>query len=336
MDVLENDGDLDGARESLKVEALTDDAQSVRGTLRVTLSADDRVVPYRLVDGDDQVAYGFVRLTGTANLAPELDESKVPLKVKAGEKLQIDLRDYVLVRKGHQPRVYRHDQVSVVHGDGTDPVVDDHHVVYRSTKDFYGMAAVLLPVTDGKSVDDGAGLVSQITIPIEVTPAGNVAPEVRSTSVQVTAGAKPVAIDLNRIARDANNDKLSFKVRGADRGVKGKIDGDELLISADKDAPATDELELKLDVDDGNVRKPSVGTISVRVYSINGTNKTGGREDELVDDAVDPDPLARMTLMSPRRSRVSRKWKGAVTQTRMERSFRSLRRTTSQDDSPMK
>ena len=296
VDVLENDGDLDGARESLKVEALTDDAQSVRGTLRVTLSADDRVVPYRLVDGDDQVAYGFVRLTGTANLAPELDESKVPLKVKAGEKLQIDLRDYVLVRKGHQPRVYRHDQVSVVHGDGTDPVVDDHHVVYRSTKDFYGMAAVLLPVTDGKSVDDGAGLVSQITIPNEVTPAGN---EVRSTSVQVTAGAKPVAIDLNRIARDANNDKLSFKVRGADRGVKGKIDGDELLISADKDAPATDELELKLDVDDGNVRKPSVGTISVRVYSINGTNKTGGREDELVDDAVDPDPLARMTLMSP-------------------------------------
>lgn len=300
VDVLANDGDLDGAPEALKIEALTDDSREARGKLRVTLSADDRVVPYRLVDADGEVAYGFVRLTGTDNMAPELDESKLPIKVEAGEKLQIDLRDYVLVRKSRQPRIYRHDQVSVVRGDGTDPVVDDQTLVYRSTKDFYGMAAVLLPVTDGKSVDDGDGLVSQITIPIEVTPAKNVAPEVRSTSVQVTAGADPVSIDLERIAKDANIDKLSFKVRGAQRGVKGKIHGNELLISADKDAPSTDEMALTLEADDGKVKKPSEGKILVRVYSVEGKKKSIGADaDELVDDEVEPDALARMTLMSP-------------------------------------
>lgn len=265
VDVLDNDGDIDGAKSDLSFEPLGA-GTSVDGKFQATLTAEDQVVAYRLTDRDDQVSFGFVYISGTDSFAPVLDQDEVPIEVTAGELKKIDLRQIINVRDGHEPVIARRDEISVVNGDGkTETSTDEQTLEFRSLKKYYGPAAMLLEVTDGANLNDPDGLVSQITVPIDVLPAGNVAPIVRSTAVSVAAGGDAVEIDLDRLAEDPNGDDLTFNVGDGSKGVSGDVSGSTLKVKANKDAKIGDTIQLTVLVDDGHVKKPSQGTVQVRV-----------------------------------------------------------------------
>ncbi|KAA1374686.1 Ig-like domain-containing protein [Aeromicrobium fastidiosum] len=310
--VLSNDGDIDGSKAALTFEPLAGGTVLGR-TMQVTLSDKDQVVAYRLVDSDDQASFGFVYVAGTDSVAPVLDQSKVPVRVTAGEVKQISLRDIINVRDGHEPRIARRDQVLVVNGDGkTESSTDDQTLSFRSLKQYHGPASMLLEVTDGADLNDPEGLVSQITVPIDVKPLGNVAPVVRSTSVTVAGGGEPAEIDLTRLAEDANDDDLTFEVKDGTKGVAGQVDGDVLKVSATKDATVGDTVELTVLVSDGKVANPSTGTVQVRVVdstkplmtlvspiSLEGTAGEPSEVDVLDQIVTDPFPDDKKSLSSP-------------------------------------
>ena len=279
VDVLKNDGDLDGARSSLRFDPVTENATRSGRKLVLTLAKKDQVVPYRLVDRDEQESFGFVYVAGTDSVPPVLDESQVPVEVKAGDVEEISLESIIDVRDGRAPTIVRRDRIEVVRGDGkTKPSKDSSTLVFRAPKSYHGPASMTLDVTDAREEKDDTALVSQITVPITVLPVGNVPPEVRSTAIDVERGGDSVEISTTTLATDANDDTLTFRVPESVRGVEGSVDGDTIKVSAGDDAEIGDTVRLTIEVDDGSVKKPSTGTIEVTV----------------VDSARDP-----MTLNDP-------------------------------------
>ena len=274
VDVLKNDGDVDGARSDLELEAFDGRAAEVvgRSSLQITLKKDSQVVPYRVTDATDQSSFGFVYVMGTDNMPPMLNVANVPVKAKAGEEEPIDLKDVVVVRPGRTPKVARNDQITTANGDTK--VKDPSNLIFKAPKAYYGPATVTLDVLDGENLNDPKGLQAQVTIPVTVEPAGNVPPVVRDTSVVVHAGGDPVTVDLVRLAVDPNkDDRLDFEVSGEKNGVATEIDDDLLSISANDSAPSG-ELELKVAAKDGT-SEPVEGRIRVQVI---GTDESDSDE----------------------------------------------------------
>lgn len=250
--VLANDGDLDGSKNDLDLAVTAAEVAEVAGRkVRVTLAKDSQVVPYRITDATNQVSFGFIYVAGTDNMPPILDTEAVPVKVTAGEPETIKLADVVVVRPGHTPKIAVRDRIAATGGEVTPD--GSTAVRFKAPRDYHGPASVTLEVLDGENVNDPKSLQSQITIPITVLPAENVAPQVRSASVVVYAGHEARTLDLTRLATDVNGDALDFTVDGAKNGVRAEIEDDVLRISAAKDA-SSDELDLAVSVSDGRAK----------------------------------------------------------------------------------
>lgn len=267
VDVLANDGDLDGARSDLVVEPMRPAISTVvDGRLRVTLGKDSRVVPYRVTDATDQSSFGFVYVPGTATMPPTLDTSVVPVEVVAGEPERIDLDDVVVVRPGRTPRIARLDLLESVQGD-VQPR-GDQGLTFDAPPAYHGPASVTVPVTDGEDLNDPSGLLSEITVPINVLPAENEPPEARSVSVAVLAGSEPTTIDLGRLATDPNpDDELSYSVAEGQEGLDASIEkAGELVLTANDTAPSSQQ-ELTLNVRDEQGAS-TTATVSVEVIGL--------------------------------------------------------------------
>lgn len=273
VDVLANDGDLDGAKSELELEAVdTEGSRVVDDELRITLTTSSQVVPYRVSDATDQVSFGFVYVAGTDSMPPVLDADAVPVTVTAGEEAEIELDDVVVVRAGRTPKVARTDRIEAAHGDAR--ATDASTLEFVAPRSYYGAASITLGVLDGEDQNDADGLESQITIPITVLPAENVPPTVRSTSVVVFAGADPVTVDLERLATDINeDDDLSFTVSGQGDQLSVDIDDAILSISADDDADS-DSVDLTVSADDGDA-EPATGRVEVTVIGGAGADAAG-------------------------------------------------------------
>jgi hypothetical protein len=272
VDVLENDGDLDGSKDALVLEAVPETGSEVVGDqLQITLEAESRIVPYKITDATDQFTFGFVYVAGTANMVPQLNTAVVPLEVVAGEELEIDLAEVVVVREDRTAKVARTDRIAASNGDAD--AEDLENLVFVAPETYHGPASVTLDVIDGEDLNDPEGLEAQITIPITVLPAENVPPEVRSTSVVLYAGGEARTIDLERLASDANGDDLSFEVSGERDGVVTRVSGDVLEVSARSGAPSG-EVMLEVAVSDG-IADPVIGQVRVTVLGVE-----DGEEDE--------------------------------------------------------
>ena len=279
VDVLANDGDLDGAKSDLEVEAVDESASRVvkDDQLRITLKKQSQVVPYRVTDATEQTSFGFVYVAGTDSMPPVLNGDAVPVLVTAGEKSSIRLEDVVVVRSGRTPKVARTDAIRSSHGDTR--ALSTTELEFTTPRSYYGSASVTLDVLDGEDQNDPDGLQAQITIPITVLPAENVPPTVRSTSVVVFAGGDDVTVDLDRLATDVNEeDELDYEVSGQGDNLETSVDDDILTIGAEEDA-TSDVVELSVAADDGSA-KPVTGKVEVTVVG--------------VEDAAAASPLMRL------------------------------------------
>ena len=257
VDALANDGDLDGRKSDLKLVAFDRAVSSVKdGKLRVTLRRTDQVVAYEVRDSDDISSYGFVFLQGTDTVPPTLNPKAVPLKVKAGRSIDIDLADVVLVRRGRRPIITAKDTVESAPFASGAKVLSRSSIKLTAPVEYAGAAAVRVEVTDGESLNDPSGLSSYLTIPVDVIGAPakehNEKPRVRDVTIQLPAD-KEKRFDLSSSASDPNpddNGRLKFSAASA-RGVRASIsDGHWLVLKAGDGAEKGDTAEVRFTVTD--------------------------------------------------------------------------------------
>ncbi|MDR1237462.1 MAG: tandem-95 repeat protein, partial [Propionibacteriaceae bacterium] len=95
--VLENDEDPDGNSALLEVSCDSEDVEILGKVLRITPMDARRLVVYTIIDEDGLEGKAVVWVPGKVVESPYLDTSRLPLHARAGEELEIDLAQYVIV-----------------------------------------------------------------------------------------------------------------------------------------------------------------------------------------------------------------------------------------------
>lgn len=322
VDVLANDLDFDGAKADLEVTGC--DAGSKGhcdpidgGTkVEVELKARDQVVLYRLDDAEDESdqSFGVIHVTGTENVPPQVttNEDRIPVEVTAGETVVFDVQDLVVTRAGREATIVADSAPSAINGVVSPVEERPTSLSFTPVRNHVGPASVTVQVTDGRSPAEESALTSLLTFPIDVKPAGNVAPTMRDASVDVTAGGDPAEVDLAGLTEDANEDDLAsmtWTLKSADGGLTATIDDTILSLEAG-DGEDGDVLRATVVADDGNGGEAEA-VVTARVVGSNlpllrvGVISVTGVEDEsmtvdVAEDAVNPHPGEPIEVSDPR------------------------------------
>ncbi|MCQ9163402.1 Ig-like domain-containing protein [Arthrobacter sp. STN4] len=271
--VLKNDEDPDGVADALKVSlARPTDTASVNagGSIQVRLTQAPQMVPYTVTDRDRLSSTAIIWVPGLGQQYPVLAKSDV-IQVQAGKTATLNILEYVKVREGHTPRITQADKVKLVGAAGTDVLdKDGSAIIYRANPDFYGPGSITFEVTDGTGPDDPSGLKSTLTVMTDVlpAPARNLAPKLSGTALDV-AQLDATETNLALLASDPEKDPLKFSLSGdVPGGLKAKLDGTTLSISAGKGAPLGSVQTVGIEVSDGH--NPAVkAAVTVTVTSSN-------------------------------------------------------------------
>lgn len=243
VEVLTNDYDPDGSVDDLQVSSDDPGVTAANGKLSIPVTDQRQVVLYTVKDVDENTAKAAVVVPPSSQGRPYIDETKMPLKVKAGELLTVPLADVVIVRAGHSPMFTFAEKAKA--GTGADtvtaPVKDAHTLQFQATKDFAGLSSVTFEVTDGSAPDDKEGHTATLTVPIMVEAAAAVPhpPIFRGSDVTAGAGEAATVVDLLQMVTDEDPGdlaKLTFELGAVSPGFTVKLNGTKLEVSAPVDA----------------------------------------------------------------------------------------------------
>ncbi|WP_458113729.1 Ig-like domain-containing protein [Arthrobacter sp. R1-13] len=273
--VLKNDVDPDGVAAELSI-GLPDgnpNARAAEGSVVVTLTPQEQLIPYTVTDADGQVATAVMWVPGQAEQLPTLANSDV-VEVMAGKELTLDLNEYVRVREGRSPRITVADKVHVQGADPSNVITSNGTGLrYAAKPDYAGPGSLTFEVTDGTGPDDPAGFTSTLTIMTRVIPdpTANHPPTFSGTSLDVPKG-ETATVDLRGLAKDVDEqdqDKLKFELDGTlPTGFKAAIEGSELKVSAENSVVLGFVGSIPVRVTDA--RSPAVkATISAKYVASN-------------------------------------------------------------------
>ncbi|MDO5746508.1 MAG: Ig-like domain-containing protein [Actinomycetaceae bacterium] len=255
--VLANDDDPDGDVSKLKVTTSSSSASvDERNRINVKLSERRQIIVYTITDEDNLTSSAviFVPALVGDGVAPRLDPTMIPAKVKAGTTLTIPLEDYVVVRKGRHPTLTQADKVSVqIGGSEKELVISDTQLVYAPPKTFSGNTAITFEVTDAASADDKDALTSTLTLPIKVKAAVNNPPLFRPTPIKVAADNTPVTVDLAAMVSDPEGEdphSFSYKLVTGLKEVSTSLSGSQLTVTAPTKSKKGRLGNLKVEVSD--------------------------------------------------------------------------------------
>jgi len=252
--VLVNDEDPDGTTGALTISS-DGSGVSVSGqNLSISPDARRRLVVYTVTDPDGLKASAVVTVPGTDLLAPRLDMTRIPVAMRAGSALTLDITDYVLVRDNSRSPVIT-DSATVKASGGIDSATlqDSSHIVLTAPDTASGRASVSFTVRDG-SVDDESALSSTLTIPITIQPARNLPPRLTPTPILVGQG-ETVTVDLTQMVDDPDDQAKSsfdYRVAKVPGGIDVSLDGYTLTVAGKKDQPKGPVGAITVSVDDGS------------------------------------------------------------------------------------
>ena len=252
--VLVNDEDPDGTTGALTISS-DGSGVSVSGqNLSISPDARRRLVVYTVTDPDGLSASAVVTVPGTDLLAPRLDMTRIPVAMRAGSALTLDITDYVLVRDNSRSPVIT-DSATVKASGGIDSATlqDSSHIVLTAPDTASGRASVSFTVRDG-SVDDESALSSTLTIPITIQPARNLPPRLTPTPILVGQGEN-VTVDLTQMVDDPDDQAKSsfdYRVAKVPGGIDVSLDGYTLTVAGKKDQPKGPVGAITVSVDDGS------------------------------------------------------------------------------------
>ncbi len=126
----------------------------------------------------------------------------------------LDLEDFVIAASGRPVRITDAATVRASHSDGSELVVDEDTLRFRSEPGYFGPASLSFTVTDGESAADPSGRTGTIVIPIDVEPTEDQPPAFTGGVIDFEPG-QAKTIDLVKLTNypypDAV-DELAFRV----------------------------------------------------------------------------------------------------------------------------
>lgn len=313
VDVLKNDEDPDGDIGQAEI-ASSDPGVKINPdrTATVALRAEPQILVYTVTDTDGISSSAFIRVPGTQVTRPILDTTKVPVVVKAGSSVQINLNNLIIRRPGRNVLITDASKVWAGPGhDGSTLATSQSTITFGTDRAFSGRTNVVVEVTDGKDLNDPDGRVATVTIPIDVTPGDNRPPVFDATAVRVAAGEEAVAIDLAEMVTDPDGDspaRMTYTLTGeVEPGLTASISGTVLRVAADLKFPKGPAGNLQITVDDGRggvvtgQLPVTVATSSRPLIQSAPINLTlaGDREEtvDLAQLATNPFPQTPLTLV---------------------------------------
>ena len=258
--VLDNDEDPDGDTSKLKIlcgEGGMDcnaDGVEVRGNvLAITPHETRRLVVYAIQDEDGLVAKAVVWVPGTLQAAPYIDPTKVPVQMRVGQELELELSQYVIVPRPN--RTARITDPAKITAAGTKaPTLGKGGASILFAPEAPGDTAISFEVSDGDAADRSA-LTVTLTIPIHVAASQNKPPTIVPSRVKVAAGEGAETVDLPSMVRDPDGrDPRAFVyvVKAKPVGLDVRQDGGQLRISAPASHDLGDAGDIEFTVDDGS------------------------------------------------------------------------------------
>ncbi|NNH51323.1 tandem-95 repeat protein [Promicromonospora citrea] len=270
VDVRRNDTDPDGVAADLEVAVLGPDGEPAEGVtvdeegaVTVALGEQPRVLTYTVTDQDGLEGKAFLRVPRDGSL-PHLRQPVEALPTYAGETLEIDLTEYVVVAEGKTPRLTVEEKVTAV--EGTREVTSPTTLTYTSDEDYVGPASVTFEVTDGDGPDDPEGRTAVLTLPIDVRASRNQPPEIRGTALLDVAAGEEASLDLSRLVVDPEGDPLTVEVTGGADGLTLGTQGTTVLAQADPSVPRGTRVTVPFTVTDGG-HPPVAGELAVTVVA---------------------------------------------------------------------
>lgn len=273
VDVLSNvfvaDADPRDATVSL-VEGYEDGARVTGdGSVEVEVEDRQRIVPFAVGHPDDPGlrALAFIWVPGRDDALPQLRRDAPEVRVTSGEEVVIELADHVVAASGRPVRLTDAATVRASHADGSDLVVDDETLRFRSEPGYFGPASISFTVTDGSSADDPEGRSATIVVPIDVRPSEDQPPTFTGGVIDFEPGqSRTIALErLTSRPDDESEADLVFEILGeAPPGFEVALDGDELRIRASASMPHGSRDAVTLGVSDGGV-EGTPGAIELRV-----------------------------------------------------------------------
>lgn len=250
------------------------------GALEIAVGDLTRFVAYTVARTDDPSARAtaVVAVPGRDDALPQLRAGVAPLRVQAGQTLEIAIDDVVATVDGDGAFITDASTVDASPSDGSNPVIDARTLRYVPPAGYFGPASIAFEVTDGDSPTDPEGRVGAIVLPIDVIPGDDQPLSVLGSFVQLQPDAA-TEIDLARITRASNPGRLTAAVWSIDGavpdGFRAAIDGTTLTIEALADTPVGTTAEMQVGVRDaagegipGPIRLSVISTTKPKVSPI--------------------------------------------------------------------
>jgi fibronectin type 3 domain-containing protein len=284
VDVLANDRDIDGTRESLKVSAVLSPDAAVEGNqVRVQVKPFPYTVPYVITDEDG--------LTAMALIYVPTGESGVPFVV-SGALIEMDKDSTKSVKLADYVKSPRARVVSITTGDNLSASPRDRLRVeadgrsglnLTSSGGYIGPGAVMLEVSDQESVEQKDFKTAYVSIPVQIGPK---IPLLRcpNYSVSLNAGGLARTVDIPTlchawlpIGMTLDDVKFESAWRPAAKGVDLTRSGagDRTLgLKAGKDAPSSNNGQLVVKASGGPESVVKVAVIGLAGATV-GTDANG-------------------------------------------------------------
>lgn len=275
VNVLANVFFADGPVTALVVSLLPGYNQDVSVTsskkLTVTVQNKRQIIPFSVSNPDDPsiVAYAFVWVPGYDDALPQINKKARALTVASESTLVIPLNDYVLAIGGKSVRLADTTTVQATHSDGSNLVVDDQTLRFRSADKYFGPASISFQVTDGTSATDPNGHIATLVLPINVTPRKNQPPVFNGAVLDFEPGQQK-SIDLLRLTtypyQNDLNELAYTAIAPLPDGFTYTLTGQNLQISAKADAVKGTSTALVLGVRDA-LAEGKAGSIQLNVVA---------------------------------------------------------------------
>ncbi|GEK80945.1 Ig-like domain-containing protein [Agrococcus baldri] len=228
------------------------------GAIEIAVAERTRFVPFAVTRTDDPTALGtaVIAVPGTRDALPQLRAEVAPLRVQAGETLEIAIDDVVATVDGEGVFITDASAVEASPDEGSNPVIDNKTLRFVPPAGYYGPASIRFEVTDGDSPTDPEGRRGTIVLPIEVVAGEDTPLSVLGSYVQLEPGGER-EIDLARITRAPDPARLEAAVwaiaDGVPPGFRASVSGSILTVSALPGTEAGTAEELEIGVRDGDV-----------------------------------------------------------------------------------
>ncbi|MFC3897724.1 Ig-like domain-containing protein [Lentzea rhizosphaerae] len=191
--------DPDGPADELEITKVFHDQAKVSGR-KATVPVGDhpRTIAYEVKDASGATSAGLIHVPSKGTGAPRAIPDKI-INVPADGSVTVQVKDYVEVPSGKQPKLTTVDEVTAAPATGLEVRNEgDTGLVLTARGGYTGPAAVTFQVTDGSSLTDPEGRFALITVPVQVGPD---TPVLRcpASAIAVVEGGLPVKIDVTAV-----------------------------------------------------------------------------------------------------------------------------------------